>query len=108
MTEILTEYKVFIELTTSILTPVVILLLGIKINNTIEKHKALISKEKTFDEYWAMKLINVADEYNLSVESFISNINRLHEIQKKQFDGWKDEEKILVNELSIVMRDIQN
>ena len=96
-----------IKIISSILTPIFILIIGMMINKTIEKNKSIISKEKNFDEHWAMKLINISDEYNKSVTEFVANINRLHEIQKKQFIGWENERKDIEKNLGKTMQNIQ-
>ena len=96
-----------IQLVISALTPMVVLILGIKINNSIEKNKSQILKEKNFDELWAMKLVTIADEYNTTVENFVAIISKLRDIQQKKPKGWKNEENEILKKLSRNNQSIQ-
>jgi hypothetical protein len=55
----------------SIATPVVILLLGLKINKTLEVNKATLAKDKEWRTEWAKRFYSAAIDFNSSIEECI-------------------------------------
>jgi hypothetical protein len=54
----------WIKLSVGLLTPLVVLVLGLVINRKLEYSKARMSKEREWESYWASAFLRVANDFN--------------------------------------------
>jgi hypothetical protein len=71
------EAMEWIKLFTSLLTPLVVLVLGLRINRRLELTKNQISREREWESYWASAFLRVADEYNGCATTLITMMARV-------------------------------
>ncbi|SEO30695.1 hypothetical protein SAMN05216404_1178 [Nitrosospira multiformis] len=73
------------------LTPLVILILGILINRTLERNKVALSKEQEWQNWWAKKLLGISHDFNVAVSECLANIFALGQIAHEKLPGWEVE-----------------
>ena len=61
----------------SCLTPIIILVLGVKINNKVERSKIGIIKEKEWQVRWADLFLNQAIEFNKNISIIVCSLYEL-------------------------------
>lgn len=66
-----------INLTIQIAIPIIILILGIKINRTIEKNNLALLKEKEWQVRWAETYLEKAIEFNKQISTIITLLYKL-------------------------------
>ncbi|HCO66418.1 MAG TPA: hypothetical protein DIT04_01490, partial [Dysgonomonas sp.] len=81
--------KIIIEIT----IPIIILILGIKINKTIERNNISLLKEKEWQVRWAETYLEKAIEFNAQISTLVTLLYKLsnlkndnEEILKKKID----------------------
>jgi hypothetical protein len=82
-----------LKLMASVLTPIIILILGILINRTLEKSKAVLSKEKDWQNWWAGKFLSIAHDYNSTVSECVTGLYSLKQIEDEKLSGWEEDLK---------------
>jgi len=78
-------------LLTSLLTPLVVLILGMKINKALEKTKGVMSRESDWQALWASKFLEVAYEYHTRVTEMVTGMSQVQSIEHSKRPGWEDE-----------------
>lgn len=63
-----------IDLISSVITPIVILVLGIFINKNIEKLKVTMTKENEWRNIWANKFLEVCNKYDAVVTKIVTEL----------------------------------
>jgi len=69
----------WIKLLASLLTPLVVLVLGFRISRKLEESKTRTSKEHEWESYWATSFLRVANDYNNTATKLITMMARLAE-----------------------------
>ncbi|MDK9708534.1 MAG: hypothetical protein OEL83_15940 [Desulforhopalus sp.] len=84
-----------LKLVASFLTPLIILILGIVINRRLETTKALLLREKEWQNWWAEKFLAACHGYNESVTDIVTGLLQLKQIEdEKNLDGKMSQKKI--------------
>jgi hypothetical protein len=96
-----------LKLVASFLTPLIILIFGIVINRRLESTKAILSKEKEWQNWWAGKFLTACHDYNESVTRIITGLFQLKQIEDEKKSGWEDESKEKLNDIRSNMRKLQ-
>lgn len=65
--------KIF-DLLIKLITPLVILILGLQINRELEKNRTFLAKEKDWQNWWAEKMLNIACIYNNTVSIIVCDM----------------------------------
>ncbi len=81
------------KLVISVATPLVILVLGILINNTLEKNKSIFLKEHDWQNWWAKQFLEISHNYNTAVSKCVANIWAVAQIREEKLPGWEEEFK---------------
>ena len=96
-----------LKLVASFLTPLVILILGIVINKKLESAKAVLSKEKDWQNWWAGKFLSVCHEYNESVTHIVTGLFQFKQIEDEKLSGWENESQEKLGDIRLNMRKLQ-
>jgi len=79
----------WIQTISAMITPMVILILGLKINKTLEKSKVALAKEKEWRLKWADRFYTAAISYNDSIEECIVTLWQLRQLATEKLSGWE-------------------
>src|SRR5688500_6786809 len=90
----------WIKLLASLLTPLVVLVLGFRISRKLEESKTRTSKEHEWESCWAASFLRVANDYNNTATKLIPMMARLAEYVNNNNDIEK------ANEIISEMNDI--
>ena len=71
------------------MTPIVILLLGMKINRTLEAKKTSLSKDKEWLTKWAERFYSAAIDFNDAVEECIHELYWISYYSSKKVPEWE-------------------
>jgi hypothetical protein len=106
MTGLITpEYFERIKVIASVLTPLVILLLGLEVNQALEKGKANLAKEKDWKNEWAKRFYTQAISFNDAIEDVVMVLSfMMHENNQKLPDWEKRAEDLRVSLHEVVQR----
>jgi hypothetical protein len=96
-----------LKLVASFLTPLIILILGIVINKKLESAKAVLSKEKDWQNWWAGKFLSTCHNYNESVTDIVTGLFQVKQIEDEKLSGWENESKENLNDIRHSMRKLQ-
>lgn len=96
-----------LKLVASFLTPLIILILGIVINRKLESAKAVLSKEKDWQNWWAGKFLSVCHDYNENVSHIVTDSFQLKPIEDEKLSGWESELKQKYSDIRKSMRKLQ-
>lgn len=77
------------QLISSIVTPIIILLLGLKLNKTLEANKTSLAKEKEWRTEWAKRFYSSAIEFNTSVDDCILTFFIISQLSDEKLPGWE-------------------
>ncbi len=92
-----------VKIIISILTPIIILCLGVKINKNFEKNKLDILKEKEWQVRWADLFFESAIRFNNSISKIVCLLNDIQKINS-QSSKYND----IINELNLNISIIEN
>lgn|SRR5574341_91432 len=84
------EFVQMIQVISSIVTPIVILLLGLKLNKTLEANKASLAKDKEWRTEWGKRFYSSAIEFNAAVDDGVLLIFFVSEISREKLPGWEE------------------
>jgi hypothetical protein len=79
----------WIQAVSAIITPIVILVLGLKINKVLEKNKLALAKEKEWRSKWADRFYSAAIDYNNSIEECIVSLFQMNQLLTEKHPGWE-------------------
>lgn len=96
-----------LKLVASFLTPLTILILGIVINRRLESAKAVLSKEKDWQNWWAGKFLSSCHGYNECVTDIITGLFQLIQIEDEKLSGWENESKEKLSDIRRSMRKLE-
>lgn len=85
--------KLVVSILDSVITPLIILILGISINRTLERTKVTLSKEQEWQNWWAKKLLGISHDFNVAISECLTNIFALGQIAHEKLSGWEIEHK---------------
>ena len=74
----------------SVLTPIIVLVIGTIINSNIEITESYLSKEKDWQNQWADKFLVVANNFNLSVSEIVVGFHNLASLTEEQKQNSSD------------------
>ena len=94
-----------LQLVVSVTTPLVILILGILINRTLEKNKVALSKEQDWQNWWAERFLSIAHSYNATVSEIIASLSVLKRTDDQRLRGWEEE---FEQERASILQNIRN
>lgn len=77
------------QVVSSIVTPIIILLLGLKLNKTLEVNKASLAKDKEWRAEWGKRFYSSAIEFNAAVDDGVLLIFFVSEISREKLPGWE-------------------
>jgi len=78
------------QIVSPIATPVVILLLGLKINKTLEANKTTLAKDKEWRTEWAKRFYSAAIEFNSSVDECVLTLFSFAQVSTEKLPGWEE------------------
>ncbi len=84
-----TELIQIAQFISSIVTPIIILLLGLKINKTLEANKASLAKDKEWRTEWAKRFYSAAIEFNSAVDDCIITLFIIAQLSKEKLPEWE-------------------
>ena len=96
-----------LKLVVSATTPLVILILGILINRTLEKNKVALSKEQDWQNWWAGKFLDIAHSYNTAVSECVTSVSTIQQIGSEKLPGWEKEFKEKETAIRLNVRNLQ-
>lgn len=85
-----------LNLVSSFLTPIFILVLGIRINKNLEKNKKNLLQEKEWQTRWAETFLQKAIEYEENISVIVSNLSMLDSIYRDKSTESKNKQEILL------------
>jgi pyruvate/2-oxoacid:ferredoxin oxidoreductase alpha subunit len=96
-----------LNLVSSFLTPLIVLILGIAINRKLEIAKTALSKEKDWQNWWASEFLRVCRDYNSCITDVVVGLYQWAQIQEEKLPGWEDEAEKKLNSVRQAMRELQ-
>ena len=96
-----------LKLIASFLTPLIILIVGIFINNKLEGAKVALSKEKEWQNWWAEKFVVACHSYNECVTTIITGLFQIKQIEEEHLSGWEKDTEEKLSEIRQSMRRLQ-
>ena len=101
-----------LKLISSFLTPMIVLIFGLRFNKILEASKAENLKKQNWQETWAKRFLDVAFDYNTGVSEIVSNLFQLQYCieskDSKKLDRHSEKISILIEKLQYSNWDIQN
>ncbi len=70
------SFEIFIQLLSGIVTPVVLVIVGKRITNSINSHQNNKMKEYDWEKEWAGMFIDLVKDYNENTSEFLTLINK--------------------------------
>ncbi|MHB0926240.1 MAG: hypothetical protein ACYC1F_07040 [Gallionellaceae bacterium] len=101
------EYFERIKVVASVLTPLVILLLGLEVNHALEKSKAQLAKEKDWKGEWAKRFYAQAISFNGAIEDAVMALQFMMQENNQKLLGWEKRAEDLRVSLHEVVQRIQ-
>ena len=89
-----------LKLVVSFLTPLIILILGMLINRKLESIKAVSSKEKDWQNWWAAKFLGACHDYNESITNIVTGLFQLKQIEEEKLLEWESKSKEKLSDIS--------
>ena len=83
------EFVQIAQVISSIVTPIIILLLGLKFSKTLEMNKASLAKDKEWRTEWGKRFYSSAIEFNAAVDDGVLLIFFISEISREKLPGWE-------------------
>ena len=96
-----------LKLVVSFLTPLIILILGMLINRNLESIKVVSSKEKDWQNWWAVKFLGACHDYNESITNIVTGLFQLKQIEEEKLPEWKSESKEKLSDIKQSIRKLQ-
>jgi|GEM_PF-1471501 len=82
-----------LKLVASFLTPLILLIFGVLLNKKLETSKSTIAKQKGWQEFWAARFIEVAQDYNAAVSDCAVGFSQFCQMSHEKLPGWEDDMK---------------
>lgn len=82
-------YLEWIKIAASVLTPLALLVLGLKINRTLEQGKIQIAKDKEWKSEWARRFYAQAISYNDAVVDAVMALYSIQQESNEKITGWE-------------------
>lgn len=96
-----------LQVVSSFLTPLVLLIFGIMLNRRLEQNKIEMEKKKDWQSWWAGKFLEVAHEYNSAVSRFVTGLSKVAQLQNEQHPGWEDSANAELTRLNEIIHRLQ-
>jgi hypothetical protein len=84
-----TELVQIVQLISSIIIPIIIILLGLKLNKTLEVNKTSLTKDKEWRTEWAKRFYSAAIEFNAAVDDSIITLFLIAQLSTEKLPGWE-------------------
>lgn len=84
-----TEIVQIVQMISSIATPIIILLLGLKLNRTLEENKASLQKDKEWRTEWAKRFYLAAVEFNAAVDECLITLFNIARLSREKPSDWE-------------------
>ena len=98
-----------LKLISSFLTPIIVLIFGLRFNKTMEASKSETLKKQNWQGTWAKRFLDVAFDYNTAVSEIVTNLFQLQCcIDSKNIDRQSEKISILIEKLQYSNWEIQN
>ena len=101
------EYFERIKVLASVLTPLVILLLGLEVNQALEKNKAQLAKDKDWTSQWAERFYTQALSFNGAIEDVVMTLAFVTQEHNQKLSGWEKRVEDLQVSIHETVRHIQ-
>lgn len=96
-----------LQVISSFLTPLILLIFGIMLNRRLEQNKIEMEKKKDWQSWWAGKFLEVAHEYNSAVSRFVTGLSKVAQLQNEQHPGWEDSANAELARLNEIIHRLQ-
>ncbi len=96
-----------IKVIASVLTPLVILLLGLEVNQAVEKYKAQLAREKDWKDEWAKRFYTQAVSYNGAIEDAVMAFYFMMQENNRKLPDWERRAEDLRISLHEIVQRIQ-
>jgi len=95
-----------LKLVAAFLTPILVFTLGFLLIKKIESIKSSVSKEKSWQEYWASQFVEISKKYNDTSDKILHGIYIIGQTENEKLPGWEEEIEDLNKELSKNTKDL--
>lgn len=95
------------QLISSIVTPIIILLLGLKLNKTLEANKTSLAKDKEWRTEWAKRFYSAAIEFNSAVDDSIITLFEIARLSAKTDSESKKKLNDKINNTTAIFERLQ-